>query len=298
MPRDEQNLHVVVLTTTEDTAAILAELFEATGQRAVWSSDVLTNETELCWYTGNPAEAAATLAAIRTALDGWRDLLPGPAGELAVRTLPREDWAESWKRHFKVTRVSPRLIIRPSWETVVPGPEERVIVLDPGMSFGTGQHPTTQACLEFLDELSAAHPDGGFLDIGCGTGILAIAAALLGRRPVMAFDHDPQCLISTRDNARANGVGRKMQMRHMDLVNWHPQKRYPIVAANLLADLLIRHAAQIAASVADQEAGWLLVAGVLTPQYPDVLAAYTALGFAEVRQLTVGEWTSACLRRG
>lgn len=298
MPRDEQNLHVVALSTSADNAAILVELLEATGQTAVWSTDVLTGETELLWYTGSPAEAEATGAALGVALAGWQELLPHPLGALSVRTLPREDWAESWKRHFKVTRVSPRLIIRPSWEAVTPGPEERVIVLDPGMSFGTGQHPTTQACLEFLDELSAAAPaGGGFLDIGCGTGILAIAAALLGRRPVAAFDHDPQCLISTRDNARANGVGRRVRARHLDLADWQPKQHYPIIAANLLADLLVRYAAPIAASLPARGPGWLLVAGVLTPQYPAVLAAFAAHGLHELRHLTVGEWTSGCLHR-
>ena len=122
-------------------------------------------------------------------------------------TIPDEDWKFSYRKHFKVEVISPRLVVRPPWESVAPAPGQKVLTLDPGIAFGTGQHPTTRACLDAIDALAAEDAGRTFLDVGCGSGILAIAAALEGFCEVRGFDNDPDAVRNANENAAANGLG-------------------------------------------------------------------------------------------
>ena len=161
--------------------------------------------------------------------------------EVTVRRLARQDWAESWKRHFRPIRVGQSLLIRPSWSPVRPVKGQAEIVLDPGLSFGTGQHPTTRFCLGQLVRARQAGTRQSFLDIGTGSGILAIAAAKLGYGPVVAFDFDADAVRISRDNARGNGVGRQVRLAVQDLLLLPvtTRTRYDVVCANLIYDLLM-----------------------------------------------------------
>ena len=199
--------------------------------------------------------------------------------EVAFEALPREDWAESWKRFFHVLRVSPRVTVRPPWEPYEPErPDEVVVTIEPGMSFGTGLHGTTQACLRFLeslaDEAAPAVRAGGaplsVADLGCGSGILSIAALRLGFAPVRGVDYD---------------------------VAVDPIPRADVVVANILAPILIAAAARISAAVSDRPGAALVLSGILEGQYPRVRAAYEACGMREERTIAVGEWTSGLFRR-
>jgi ribosomal protein L11 methyltransferase len=186
------------------------------------------------------------------------DLLP------TVGTLARSDWAESWKRFFHVEKVSDRVVVRPSWEAYAPCPDERVIVLDPGLSFGTGKHATTQACLRFLDQLASENVARSVLDMGCGSGILAIGAALLGFRDVRGFDNDPDCVRISQENAALNGVAPLFALD--DLA--HPHPAADIVVANILAPVLIQFSAQVAGSVAAGSSSRLIVSVFSTSSMP------------------------------
>ncbi len=211
-----------------------------------------------------------------------------------VATIAKADWAESWKRFFHVEKVSERVVVRPSWEPYEAGPGERVITLDPGLSFGTGKHATTQACLRFLDELAAEDAARSVLDMGCGSGILAIGARLLGFADVRGFDNDPDCLGVAEENAAANGVSIPFETDDLS----HAHAPADVVVANILAPVLVRFAEQIAASVAPGGQARLILSGILDGQYADVRAAFEARGFVEVRSLLLGEWRSGLLRRG
>ncbi len=125
--------------------------------------------------------------------------------------LRAQDWRDSWKRYFGVLRVGRRLVIVPSWMTYTPRPGDLLIEIEPGMAFGTGQHPTTALCLRALEQL--IRPQMAVLDLGCGSGVLAIAAARLGAAPVLALDTDPQAVQATRQNAAANGVEALVEVR-------------------------------------------------------------------------------------
>ncbi|MGI6087110.1 MAG: 50S ribosomal protein L11 methyltransferase [Kiritimatiellia bacterium] len=219
--------------------------------------------------------------------------LPPPAGRVCLAKLPAADWRENWKRFFPLRRVSPRLVVCPPWRDYKPRPGECVIKLNPGLSFGTGLHPTTRGCLRLLDEF-AAEPGLSFLDLGCGSGILAIAAALLGCRPVLALDNDPQAVKAARQNRRANGLDRRLTVRQADVLRLAGLSAYDVVAANLLAGLLIEAAPRIAA-VAQRH---LIVAGILRSQYAAVRRAYNRQGFREIRAIPEGEWlTGGFIRR-
>ena len=132
-------------------------------------------------------------------------------------SIPDEDWRLSYRKHFKTEVISPRLAIVPEWELAgftaktAGSPAPRVLILDPGMAFGTGQHATTHACLEYIDELAVENADRSFLDVGCGSGILAIAAKLEGFRDVAGFDIDPDAVENANENAAKNGLGAEIR---------------------------------------------------------------------------------------
>lgn len=154
-------------------------------------------------YAAGEREGRALLSRVRSLVSSWAE---GERWTIALRRLAREDWAESWKRFFKVEWVSKRIVVKPPWKRVAPRPGRVVVEIEPGMSFGTGQHATTRSCLRLLDELAGKNP-GSLLDVGCGSGILAIAGAKLGFDPVLAVDNDPMAVRIARENARRNGVG-------------------------------------------------------------------------------------------
>ena len=208
-------------------------------------------------------------------------------------TIPDEDWKLSYRKHFKTEVISPRLVVRPPWETVTPAPGQKVLTLDPGIAFGTGQHPTTRACLDVIDALAAENADRTFLDVGCGSGILSIAAALEGFRDVHGFDNDPDAVRNANENAEANGLGALFSDGDLSV----PGTAAPadVVAANVLAPVLVRFAREVGALV--NPGGRLILSGILDEQYAEVRAAYAALGFTEVSNRLIGEWRTGLFAR-
>ena len=256
--------------------------------------DLETGRAFLDAYAVDRAALERTAAAMReAAAAAGLGALP-----VAFETLPREDWAESWKRFFRVIRVSPRVTVRPPWEEYAPArPDEVVVTIEPGMSFGTGLHGTTQACLRFLEELAAdgpAAPPRSLADLGCGSGILSIAARMLGYAPVTGVDYDAAAVRVSAENARANGVA-DVSFAACDVTE-DPIPRADVVVANILAPVLVAAAPRIAAAVARGPRAALVLSGILGTQYPDVRAAYEARGFREERSLALGEWTSGLFR--
>jgi len=223
-----------------------------------------------------------------------------PAGEescvASVLPVPREDWSESWKAHFRVEQVSQRLVVKPSWEQYSPSGNEVVIELDPGMSFGTGQHATTRACLRFIDRLARERPDATFLDLGCGSGILSIAAARLGLRNVTAVDIDPDAVRIARENCATNGVDDRVRCSVGALATWRPEQAYDVVAANILAGVLCKFAAMVGGCAAP--GGHLVLAGIMRDQYPGVKERFAEIGFREADVLGEEEWQSGLFEDG
>ncbi|SHL90286.1 50S ribosomal protein L11 methyltransferase [Vreelandella subglaciescola] len=210
----------------------------------------------------------------------WAEHFPGePCPEIEYELLADRDWEREWMDSFEPLQMGQRLWIVPSWHTP-PASDAVNLMLDPGLAFGTGTHPTTALCLAWLDALAVDGELAGtrVLDVGCGSGILAIAALKLGASHAVGTDIDPQALQASRDNAERNAVA------DADLALYYPEQlaeqlpdqRYPIVTANILAGPLIELAATIAGHVAP--GGRIALSGILANQADDVSAAYEVQG--------------------
>lgn len=216
--------------------------------------------------------------------------------KIHCRKIKTNDWQESWKRHFKPLEIGGRLLIKPSWNKRKPKKDQQLIVLDPGLSFGTGQHATTRFCLEEIERLQSTSESPSLLDIGTGSGILAIAAVKLGFAPVKAFDFDPDSVQVTRENAQNNGVLEQIQVSKSDLTKLKPdtRQRYDFVCANLTHDLLKICSKTIVNRVKPE--GYLLLAGILKEQFPAVKKCFLALGFKQIRTQEEKEWKSGSFK--
>lgn len=210
----------------------------------------------------------------------------GISAKIEAAVVKAENWAESWKRFFKVVKISPHLVVRPPWEDYTPKAGERVLTLDPGMSFGTGKHATTQACMNLLDKLSLENPDRDVLDIGCGSGILSIAASKLGFKSVKGIDNDPDAVRIARENCEVNNV--EAEFSTCDLAV--SEEKGTVVVANVLAVVLKEFAVPVANSVRRMPGNALILSGILDEQYAEVKEAYEALGAVEINNVIIGEW--------
>jgi ribosomal protein L11 methyltransferase len=255
-------------------------------------TDVETNVTAVSVYSKQPpGNLAKTRTALREALADLKQFgVNIGSGRVSIVKLPRENWADSWKRHFPALEIGRALLVKPSWIKRKLKPGQKLVVLDPGLSFGTGQHPTTGFCLH---EIAKHHKTGGsFLDKGTGSGILAIAAAKLGFGPVHAFDYDPQCVKVSRANARMNRVEKKIRITQADVTKLPKRaaKQYDFVCANILANLLIAERDTILSRV--KPGGRLVLAGILAREFHEVQNAYESAGWKLVASKVEKEWRS------
>lgn len=217
---------------------------------------------------------------------------------LEVRRAAEEDWAEAWKIHFKSVKVTPRLVIRPPWEEYQPAPGESVVTIYPGMAFGTGRHPTTLLCLQALEQVweELTLPGGletwQVLDVGTGTGILALAAARLGAK-VLAIDIDPEAVAAALENVRLNALEDLIWVESTSLTALRHQ--FALILANLTAADLAHWAEALAGRVLS--GGALIISGFLTQDLPSVAARFFRYGLTEAGHLTQEEWSVLILRR-
>ena len=217
---------------------------------------------------------------------------------LSIRRIKKENWAESWKRHFPVLTFEKKLMIAPSWSKRKALKNMVRLVLDPGLSFGTGHHPTTSYCLSQVVKYAPTRGSkASMLDIGSGTGILSIAAARLGYSPVFSFDNDEEAIHNSIKNAALNRAEELISFKTLGVEKMSLDKNdvWDLVCANLEAPLLIEMAKRIAAKVAAN--GKLVVAGILTHQFEAVQKAYSKQGFCLENSSTGGEWTSGTLMK-
>lgn len=212
-----------------------------------------------------------------------------PIGELRTRVVHEADWADAWKRHFPVLRVGRRIVIRPTWRRHRRQPHDVVLALDPGMAFGTGLHPTTRLCLAALERVADEGRLGArVLDVGCGSGILSIAAARLGARHVLGVDTDPIAVEATEANARRNRVRRTVRARAGSLPSG--EAPFDLVLANLIASLLVAFAPGLAAEL--RPGGVALASGIFRDREDEVREAFLAAGLAVARRDVEGDWVA------
>jgi ribosomal protein L11 methyltransferase len=251
-----------------------------------------------------PTERVIGYLAADDAADGKETLLRGElaalearggvVGAIEVRSEPllEEDWGAGWKEHFHPFHVAPLLVIKPSWEPYEPQAGEAVIEMDPGMAFGTGLHASTRLALGFIEDICAGAPPDCALDVGTGTGILAMAVALRGASLVIAIDSDPDAVAAARENVARNGLAGRVGVSGLDLAAING--KFDLVVANITADVLLPLAPRLAARLSP--GGALVLAGLLSGgQAGEVRAAYEGLGLLCAAERGEGEWASLLL---
>jgi ribosomal protein L11 methyltransferase len=238
----------------------------------------------------NPGNGERAVAQATEALGHLQAFDLRPIGELTTRVVHEADWADAWKAHFPVLRVGRRLVVKPTWRRHRAAPEDVVLALDPGMAFGTGLHPTTRLCLAAVERLADAGriANRRVLDVGCGSGILAIAAARLGAGMVVGLDADPIAVEATIANARRNRVSRRIQARLGTL----PSSAGPfdVVLANLIASLLVRLAPALHGELA--RGGTIVASGIFVDRAAEVRAAFDAAGLSVRDTTSEGDWVA------
>lgn len=225
----------------------------------------------------------------------------------AIREYAAEEWAESWKKHFKPMDIGQRLRVVPPWLAGDGGRKtegggrktedsgERIeIVINPGLSFGTGNHFTTRFCLEQLDRFVPQRGAKTMLDIGTGSGVLAIAAVKLGAEQALGVDFDPICIECSLENAQANGVSGQTSFRQHDITDGWPDEKYDIVCANIYASLLIDNAATLL-RVAGK---YLLLTGIREVELDGVADTFVRLGGREIVRDSDNEWSGLVMEKG
>ena len=292
-------LFALTVTTSPEAGEAVGELlFRVTRESAVITHDRLRAESRVTVYHGQSDFFQATRRReLRAGLEAIQDcgLNIGPA-RIAWRRVKAADWRESWKRHFRPMLIGRSLLVRPSWSRRRPEAGQKELVLDPGLSFGTGQHPTTGFCLAEIVRLRPRKGRAALLDVGTGSGILALAAAQLGYAPVRGFDFDPEAIEVARRNAANNRLVEKVILVRGDVARLspRPRRRYDVVTANLTSDLLVKHAANLVAQVVP--GGALVLAGILAEEFPAVRRTFEALGARPLRSQHRREWQSGSFR--
>ena len=230
----------------------------------------------------------------------WHLRLLYPMPEPVARAVKEEDWAHAWKRHYKPMRIGRRVLLTPAWEKPGPLPDDLVVLLEPGMAFGTGLHPTTRLCVAALEEW--IQPGDSFLDVGTGSGVLSIVAAKLGARPVWATDIDPLAIRAARENALRNGTALAPGILRIEQgsIPAGQAGRFQVIAANILAEVLVGlfdgtfDTVTLAEPLAP--GGRLILSGILEEKSEMVLSAAARYGLQEVERRQEGDWVSLVVR--
>ena len=212
-----------------------------------------------------------------------------PVSPLQQRVLDEEEWQNQWKKHFHVLHVGRRIVVCPTWQDYSPKDSEIVIALDPGMAFGTGHHPSTRACLEELEYL--VRPGMDILDLGCGSGVLSIAAAKLGAKSALGIDIDPTAVKVARQNVRFNGLARSIRIAQGSLP--HPMAgagNWDVAVANISARAVSSMALELVSTI--RPSGTIVASGIVEDNRDGVEQAFRAAGGALQHAVEDGEWVT------
>ncbi len=255
-----------------------------------WDADEVPAPQQLILraYFPDDDQLEFTKGRLEAALGHMRLMYPMPAPQ--YRRVEDADWAEAWKAHYQPARIGKRLLIRPSWIEVEARAGDIEIALDPGMAFGTGTHPTTQLCLEALEDV--IQPAHDVLDLGCGSGILAIAAAKLGASRVLALDMDNLALDATRENAAANNVAHQVLVERGSLESvLGSARRFDLALVNILARIILEMTAQGLGEIL-RPGGVGVFSGIIDTKAAEVEAGLRRAGLRPYRRRQSGDWVA------
>lgn len=285
----------------QEAAEAVAEVFDRYGYQGVaieqagfamatWEDEIPKPE-QLIVKAYLPADENAPdhQRQLREALRYMNALLPIP--DPSFKTVQEADWAEAWKAHYKPLRVGRKIYIRPTWIEVDDAqPDDVLIALDPGMAFGTGTHPSTQLCLMACEDILEERPHLSVLDLGCGSGILSIAAVKLGAASALALDIDEIAVKATAENAAQNGVADRIQAQTGSLASLtHAARRFDLALVNILAKVIIQLCDEGLGLVV-RPAGVAVLGGIIQDQADEVEAALHKTGLVPYKRRTQSDW--------
>ncbi|HST63034.1 MAG TPA: 50S ribosomal protein L11 methyltransferase [Longimicrobium sp.] len=285
----ERWLVLTVRTADPELLPLASEVLVARGSWAVQEADGAI-ET----YVPEPADAESYVGEVRAAL---ADELPESAApEVAWRWQANEDWAARWREGLAPRAVTERIVVKPTWTEWDARPGQVVVDIDPQMAFGTGEHATTRGCLRLLDD--ALHPGDRVLDVGSGSAILAITAAMLGARECIAVEYDPDANLNARENLERNGVEHRVEIVEAmaDPALLEELGPFDLLLANILSGVIRPLLPAFRQSLGGSPEGRLIVSGILRTEAPLVIHDAEAAGFRVVEVDEEEEWWSALLR--
>lgn len=237
-------------------------------------------------YLPDIPETTARVDLIRKSVDLLPDFgLDIGLGEVSVQSVDETDWSEAWKKYFKPHKPGKRLVIKPTWEAYTPNDGEIILALDPGMAFGTGTHETTILCIQELEEL--IRKNYVILDIGCGSGILAIASALLGCRKAIGVDLDPVAVDISRANAQLNNVSDKVEIRQGNLMDTVHEKA-DLLVSNIIAEVIVKMCPDAFRYLSAN--GIWIASGIIKDKVLQVEQALRDGGFSILHIRSMNEW--------
>ncbi len=212
--------------------------------------------------------------------------------EVGITTvgLREEDWADCWKKYYKPLRIGKNVMIVPAWEDYTPLKDDVIVKIDPGMAFGTGTHETTALCAELIEKYM--NVGDRVLDVGTGSGILAVLESKLGACEVDALDIDPSAVKAAKENCEANGV-KNVRCLQSDLIR-SADGRYDFISANIVADIIVRMSENTAEHL--KKDGCLIVSGIIEPQAERVVRCFEEKGFALVEKISKNDWNAFCFK--
>ncbi len=216
---------------------------------------------------------------------------------ISTFSIKQEEWAEVWKKYFTIEHITDRIVIKPTWLEYKAKQNDIVLEIDPGMSFGTGKHPTTSFCLKMLDKLSNELKSASYLDAGSGSGILSIAAYKLGYSPISAFDIDEKAVEISKDNFNDNKIPEtaiNVQVAELAIFA-QTAEQFDLVNANMLSHILLENSKTIISFMKPD--GYLILAGILNTKYCEFSKQFCDLGLVEVETLIDKEWQAGLFKK-
>ena len=295
------------ITTPPEFAEGLSNFLTELGTQGVFQEELetsaLTDTPEppskivLNAFIPSKASDQSLIASLTTYINSLSELFPGlERPQLATEIIVDPDWEEQWKKYFKPLRVTRSIVIKPTWERYQATSRDTVIDIDPGMAFGTGQHPSTWMCLEAMEEIllkDRSFREWRVLDVGTGTGILGIAAAKLGAKSVMCVDIDPQAVEIAHQNVAVNRVGDRVVIINSDVVKI--KGTFELIVANLTADALVKIKSHLVKMM--EPGGYLILSGIIEQNRKDIEKAFLKDKLTTHRAITDKEWLSYVFKK-
>jgi len=303
------NWNEISVSTTTLAVEIISNIFIESGSKGVMIEDPsdfhLQGQDPLAWdymekevfdfghedvrvigYFSSEEDINEKISEIEKRLDYVKSLgLDTGTLEICKREVKQENWENEWKKYFNVQKVSKSIVIKPSWEEYTPKEEEKIIDIDPGMAFGTGTHETTRMCINAIEKYM--NKGDSLIDIGCGSGILSIAAAHLGAEKVIAVDLDKLAVKVSKENVDLNGFSNTIDVRYGDLTDVIDEKA-DVIVANIIADIIAKLSENIADFIKD--GGYFISSGIINDKKDFVISKLKENNFDIIEENNDGEW--------